>query len=215
MNEIENRKTQDVMQTLFFAMDAIRWNLKNCGEGLTKPFNCFDLTAFEYSDQEMKLTRGLRPNVLTEDATQNSKVLQLFGKLDSNEYREGMDIFIYDIEGRKKVYEFNTIKALDNRSIILSKKLKNDFSQGADVIPLKVVQFKFYEKERLLKMRTGKQPWRVLAESATDFHITFFSEEKSVLYRIEIRNKEQLRGYVFLPPWIIGHCLSPGKTERY
>ena len=34
--------------------------------------------------------------------------------------------------------------------------------------------------------------------SLTDFFISFFDDSKSVLYRLEINNREQVRGYIFL-----------------
>lgn len=39
---------------------------------------------------------------------------------------------------------------------------------------------------------------KLMILDVTDFKVTFFPEAKSVLYRIKLDGKEQIRGYIFL-----------------
>jgi hypothetical protein len=58
--------------------------------------------------------------------------------------------------------------------------------------------YRFDLEERTLTRRIGLKRPEVFLEGVSDFYITFFPESRSVLYRIELNNKESIRGYIFL-----------------
>jgi len=80
----------------------------------------------------------------------------------------------------------------------LKNPLQNDFPANSPVLVLKKVEYKFYSAQRLLKRKTDKGNFQPLLEEVSDFYVTFFPDANSVLYRIEVNKKEQIRGYIFL-----------------
>lgn len=38
----------------------------------------------------------------------------------------------------------------------------------------------------------------IFLNNVTDFHFSFFKDSNSIIYRIDINNKEQVRGYLYL-----------------
>jgi hypothetical protein len=63
---------------------------------------------------------------------------------------------------------------------------------------LKEVEYKHYAEQNILKRKVNKGYFQPLIEGVTDFYVKFFPESCSVLYRIEVNKKEQIRGYIFL-----------------
>ena len=57
----------------------------------------------------------------------------------------------------------------------------------------KKIEWRFDPKNRSLE-RAGK----LMILDVTDFMVQYFPEANSVLYRIELDGKEQIRGYIFL-----------------
>jgi hypothetical protein len=55
-----------------------------------------------------------------------------------------------------------------------------------------------YDQQNTLKRKTDGGYFQPLIENVTEFYVNFFPEAYSVLYRIEVNKKEQIRGYVFL-----------------
>lgn len=53
------------------------------------------------------------------------------------------------------------------------------------------------EKSELLR-QTPKEKYTAQLKDVSSFYITYFEGSQSVLYRIEMNNKEQIRGYVWL-----------------
>ncbi|UCH94005.1 MAG: hypothetical protein JSV88_27575 [Candidatus Aminicenantes bacterium] len=84
-------------------------------------------------------------------------------------------------------------------------KLLNDISQFPDfpgssmIIVLKEVEYKYYPDQEALKRKVNKGGFLLFFEEVTDFFVKYFPESCSVLYRIELNRKEQIRGYIFLP----------------
>ena len=83
-------------------------------------------------------------------------------------------------------------------ALVLKNPLQNDFPGNSPVLVLKKVEYKFYPAQRLLKRKTDKGNFQPLLEEVSDFYVTFFPDANSVLYRIEVNKKEQIRGYIFL-----------------
>jgi hypothetical protein len=60
------------------------------------------------------------------------------------------------------------------------------------------VEYKIYPSQSALKRKVNSGYFQPMLEKVTDFNVTYFPEAISVLYRIEIDKKEQIRGYIFL-----------------
>ncbi len=109
-------------------------------------------------------------------------------------------VLIYDTENN--CFEFNEIEDIEKGSnydtISLAKNTKNRYEKSSVIIILKTVVFKYYMKEQVLKRKTDRGYFQPMIDNVTDFYLKYFPESKSLLYRIEVGHKEQIRGYIFL-----------------
>jgi len=64
---------------------------------------------------------------------------------------------------------------------------------------IRIVNYRYHPKCQMLTRRQGQAKAEVVITNVSDFFISYFPESQSVLYRIEINNREQVRGYVFMP----------------
>ena len=60
------------------------------------------------------------------------------------------------------------------------------------------VEYRFDQEQKKLTRRVNRNKAETVLDGVTDFYINYFQESKSVLYRIEMNGKEQIRGYIFL-----------------
>ena len=60
------------------------------------------------------------------------------------------------------------------------------------------ILYRFDPERKVLTRQVNRQREETFLEGVTDFYITHFPESRSVLYRIEVNGKEQIRGYIFL-----------------
>ncbi len=68
--------------------------------------------------------------------------------------------------------------------------------EGADRI--ETVAYKYFPKLGALRRKVNNGHWNTLLDHVTDFYVTYFPDANSILYRIELIKKEQIRGYIFL-----------------
>ena len=122
---------------------------------------------------------------------------QLGLKIAANEFfKSGRAVLIYDLASQ--AWEMNEIRDRQNGILILKNPLHNDYPLNSIVVALKKVEYRFYPAQRVLKRKADKKNFQPLLEDVSDFYVTFFPDANSVLYRIEVNKKEQIRGYIFL-----------------
>lgn len=181
------------LEALFNTVDMIRSDLTKCGMRLQEASKYFHFPLFEYSDTSFKVTYGIEDEFLLQD----SKVGEASITVNRNEYFQTKKrIVIYDPV--KETYEVNEIKSLNNNQVILLNTLQNNYCRNSIAVVLKEVEYKLYSQQNALKRKVNKGFFQPLIEDVTDFNIRFYPESRSVLYRIEINKKEQIRGYIFL-----------------
>ncbi len=120
-----------------------------------------------------------------------------FLKIAKNEFfKKDKIVLIYDPLGQ--VWEFNEVSDFIGGVVALKNPLQHDFPGNSPVLALKKVEYRFYPAQHVLKRKSDKGNFQPLLEEVTDFYVTFFPDANSVLYRIEVNKKEQIRGYIFL-----------------
>ena len=184
---------QQVLESLFFTVDTIKSDLTKCGMRLQEAKRYFNLPLFKHTQTSFQTTYGVASESLTEDTFQDGSSVRAEKNIF---FKKGAKILIYNLE--KQNYEMNQIKNINGNTILLKNGLINDYLQGSTVIVLKECEFKLYKNQKILKRKAGRGYFQPLIEKVTDFYITYFPDANSVLYRIEINNKEQVRGYIFL-----------------
>ena len=63
--------------------------------------------------------------------------------------------------------------------------------------PIKT-SYRYFPDQRTLKRKADGGDFQPLLEEVSDFYVTYFPDANSVLYRIVVNKKEQIRGYIFL-----------------
>ncbi len=87
----------------------------------------------------------------------------------------------------------------------LPESRKPVFECGSDYFTVrfkeKTVQtilYRFDLERKVLTRQVNRKRTETVLDCVSDFYITFFPESKSVLYRIEVNGRENIRGYIFL-----------------
>lgn len=194
-----NRCTQKIidnqqrLESIFHTVDTLKSDLTNCGMRLQEASDTFGFATFEHTDQSLRVLYGVGEEALLEGGFQGEVAITI----NRNEFfSRRKEVLIYDKE--RGCYEFNRIDKYEGDRLLLYYELQNDYSEYSTVVVLKEVQYKIYEDQKSLKRKVNRGYFQPMIEEVTDFNITYYPESVSVLYRIEINNKEQVRGYIFL-----------------
>jgi competence protein ComGF len=184
---------QERLEAIFHTVDTIKSDLNKCGMRLQEASKFFNIPCFESFQGNFKVTYGLADEELLENALQGQQTL----KIAKNEFfKKDKAVLIYNL--KQQVCEFNEIEDFSGGALVLKSPLQSDFPVNSPVLMLKKVEYKFYPSQRMLKRKADKGNFQPLLEEVSDFYVTFFPDANSVLYRIEVNKKEQIRGYIFL-----------------
>ncbi|MCK4766477.1 MAG: type II secretion system protein [Candidatus Aminicenantes bacterium] len=184
---------QQVMESIFHTIDSLRSDLTKCGMRLQEASKHFDISLFENSGSSFKLVYGLQSEALKAEAYKGETTVSI----DRNDYfKKRKTVLIYNIEN--KTFEFNEIEEIDGDTLVLALALQNDYPEKSCIVVLKRVEYKLYDKENVLKRKLDRGYFQPIVENVSDFSVTFFPDANSVLYRVEVNEREQIRGYIFL-----------------
>ncbi len=184
---------QQLLESIFHAVDTIRLDLTKCGMRLQEAGKHFNIPLFENTNDSFKLLYGLQSEVLLDNAFKGEKVV-IINKNDF--FKKSKKVLIYNTDHDQ--HEFNEIAGTNGDELILAYNLQNDYSKNSNIVAIKEVEYKLYAKENVLKRKLNGGYFQPLTENVTDFYVHFFPEVNSVLYRIEVNKREQVRGYIFL-----------------
>lgn len=187
--------SSEKMESIFHTVELIREDLIQCGMRLMEPAKFLGFPLFVNSDYSFKVVYGIENEMLSVDAKKSETAIKINRK-KKNLFKKGKNILIYDPDNRN--YEVNEIRAVDGHRLILVTGLQYDYPINSSVVLLKVVEYKHYAKQNILKRKVNNGYFQPMINEVTDFYVKFFPEFCSVLYQIEIENKEQIRGYIFM-----------------
>lgn len=184
---------QQRLEAIFHAVDAIKSDLNKCGMRLQEVPPGGGLVPFAASPGAFSCTYGLADEPLLEGALRGQQSLRVAA---GECFRKGRAVLLFDPS--RRAWEQNEVQYRLDGAMVLARPLQNDFPRHSAVVALKRVEYKYYPAQRTLKRRSDNGAFQPLLEEVSDFYVTFFPDANSVLYRIEIDRKEQVRGYVFL-----------------
>jgi len=185
--------SQERLEAIFHTVDTIKCDLNKCGMRLQEARQFFPLAPFAAAAGGFACSYGLADEPLLEGALRGQMTL----KIAANEFfKKDKALLIYNLS--KQAWEMNEIADLSGGTLVLKNPLQNDFALSSTVVALKKVEYKYYPAQGVLKRKTDKGNFQPLLEEVSDFYVTFFPDANSVLYRIEVNKKEQVRGYIFL-----------------
>jgi hypothetical protein len=184
---------QQRLEGIFRTVDTIKSDLGKCGMRLQEAARLFSIPLFEPFESGFKLNFGSGSETLLANAYRGDLELRT---APNDFFQKDKMILIYNAE--YEVFEYNQIAGANSGVINLKTKLKNDYLPGSVAVVFRQVEYKYFNAQRIIKRKSDRGYFQPLLEEVTDFFVTFFPESKSVLYRIEINRKEQIRGYIFL-----------------
>ncbi|GEM_PF-585418 len=184
---------QQKMEAIFHTVDMIRSDLTKCGMRLQEASRFFSFPLFDFTDYSFKVVYGLQSENLLAEAPAGTNIILA----NKNEYfQKKKKIIIYD--PYREYYETNEIASVKGNQLTLLQTLKNPYSNQAVAVVVKEVEYKLYPAQNTLKRKINQGYFQPIIEEVTDFNITFYPDVFSVLYRIEVNHKQQIRGYIFL-----------------
>lgn len=184
---------QQLLESLFFTVDTIKNDLTKCGMRLQEAASMFDIELFTHTQSGFKVIYGLATEELERNSYEGDKIIEVSGK---DFVKKGRRILIYDIVSKR--FEFSRVQKVDGCQLYLESGLTNEHLKHSIVVPLKEIEMKLYKKEKVIKRKIDKGYFQPVIEGVTDFYLSYFEDSNSVLYRLEINRKEQVRGYIFL-----------------
>lgn len=184
---------QQRLEGIFRTVDTIKSDLGKCGMRLQEAARLFPIPPFERFETGFKLNFGSGSETLLANAYKGDLVLRTAA---NDFFQKDKMLLVYNAE--HEVFEFNQIAATTDGDLTLKSKLKNDYLAGSTAVVYKQVEYKYFAGQQAIKRKSDRGSFQPLLEEVTDFFVTFFPESKSVLYRIEVNRKEQIRGYIFL-----------------
>lgn len=184
---------QERLEAIFHALDTLKADLNKCGMRLKEARQLCAIAPFSSAVGSFTCTYGLADEQLLKNAVKGQQSL----KIAANEiFKPGRDVLIYDLASQ--AWETNEIESQLDGTLVLKNPLQHDYPINSMVVALKKVEYKFYPAQRVLKRKADSGNFQSLLEDVSDFYVTYFPDAKSVLYRIEVNKKEQIRGYIFL-----------------
>lgn len=181
------------LEAIFHTVDTIKSDLNKCGMRLQSCREFSKISPFTISTGSFTCTYGNADEQLLENVVKGQQRLQVVA---NDLFKKDRSILIYDLIS--KAWEINEIKSRLDGALVLKNPLQNDYPPNCRVVALKKVEYKFYPSQHILKRKADKGCFHPLLEGVSDFYVTYFPDANSVLYRIEIDKKEQIRGYIFL-----------------
>jgi len=184
---------QQVMESIFHTVDTMRSDLTKCGMRLYEVKQHFDISLFESTESSFKLVYGLQSECLQEDSFRGNKIVTIH----KNDYfKKGKTVVIYNTGSG--AFEFNEIEDVDGNNLVLANRLSSDYAKNSCIVVLRQVEYRLYDKQSVLKRKLDKGYFQPMTENVSDFAVTFFPESNSVYYRIEVNQREQIMGYIYL-----------------
>ena len=185
--------SQERLEAIFHTVDTLKSDLNKCGMRLQEARQFLGIAPFAATTGGFAASYGIADESLLEGAARG----QLTLKIAADElFKKDKPVLIYNLA--KQAWEMNEIADRLGGVLVLKNPLQNDFAQASTVVALKKVEYKYYPGQRVLKRKTDKGNFQPLLEEVSDFYVTFFPDANSLLYRIEVNKKEQVRGYIFL-----------------
>ena len=187
------KSNQVVLESIFYTVDVLKSDLSKCGMRLQEASWYFNMELFSHTDNSLKVLYGMHAGTLAGESSKGENRVYLE---DADCFSKGSGVIIYHLDSES--FEMNKVKKVSGSYLELKENLKYDYPQEAHMIAVREVEYKHYEKQGILKRKLNGGYFQPMIERVTDFYIAYFPDVNSVLYRLEINNREQVRGYIFL-----------------
>jgi hypothetical protein len=186
-------RAQDRLESIFVTVDTIKSDLGKCGQRLQEAARDFGFFPFRMVGSGFLLFYGTGSEPLTEDAAGDDSSIRIAA---TALFPSGRTLLLYNSD--LQACQWNEAAGTRNGKLLLRDKLKSGFPAGSEVVAVRQVEYRWDNQARILRRRIDGGGFQPLLEEVSDFYVAYFADSQSVLYRIEVDKKEQVRGYLFL-----------------
>lgn len=186
-------RSQDRLEGIFLTVDMLKSDLGKCGQRLQEAARDVAVTPFSLASGGFKMLYGTVSEPLAADAVCDGKSVSV---VSAGLFPRGRTLLLYNSD--RQTCQWNEVAETRDGQLLLKEKLKFDFPAGSETVAIRQVEYRWDGKAKTLKRRSDSGGFQPLLEDVSDFYVAYFAESQSVLYRIEIDQKEQVRGYLFL-----------------
>lgn len=192
MNHKSTLESLDYMKSLFHTADRFKADFSKCGEKMTEVEKYFDIKLFDYSENRIKCTYGLRKKTIENNISKGENIF----RMDNLDYfSKGRKVLIYSIDNL--IYEFNTIDEIMGNCLVLSRGLQHDYPEGATIVVIREIEYKYYPIREILKRRIDRGRFQTITRKVTFLSIFYHEHSKLVRYWVKVK-KAELKSYVLL-----------------
>jgi len=189
---------QQRLEAIFHAIDTLRADIENCGMRLQEPL-ALDFPVVTCADDHTRcsLLVGRDDAIVVAPVAPGTSDVRI---TPMAELAARDSVLIFEPFSRLCVPGQLTQVATvgEETHLTLTEPLLEPIPAAATLVALRRVEYRWFAGERVLKRKADRGTFQPLLEGVTDFFFTFFPEDRTVLYRIEVDRREQLRGYLFL-----------------
>ncbi len=186
-------RKQDEQEEIFHVVDLLRKDLATCGMRLSLSDKLLNLNLLTTDKQEIKITYGISDSILMQEGIKGSEAIEV---KDSKGIKKDKQIIIQNFFSNT-AQKINVLRR-DKNTLILEEPLQYNFSTGSSVILIKEISYKWFKDKKILKRKVDKGYFQPLMEGVSDFTYKYFADNQSLVYKMEINKKAQVRGYIFL-----------------
>jgi hypothetical protein len=187
--------SQERLEAIFNSVDSIKADLNKCGMRLQEAKGKFNIPCFVNSKDSFEATYGLADLMTSSEGIKGRTEIDIPAE-ESHHFAKNQRILLYNAEQGRS--EINSTIRCENGTLYLQNELANYYACNSIIIILRTAKY-FYDSKRLsLKRRVDGGKYAELMGGVSDFYVAHFPDANSVLYRIEVEKKEQIRGYIFM-----------------
>jgi len=181
-------------ESIFFALDRIRFDLHIGGQGLLNPISLGILEPFDLENDHCLIFIREKIIQLENDLVSGQTYIQLKNTMDLKKDRI-LCIFNPQLGEIKKIAE------IDSAGISLSSQLENSYQlDTTTVLLIRTISFYVDEKSLILRRKINNSPAQPLLEDVRDFECFFNQENKLIYIRIHMNKEEdKFHEIIFIP----------------
>lgn len=186
-------KNQENLEAIFLTVDTMKSDLSKCGMRLKDQRDAYCSSLFTPLKSGFSIKFGSACLFNTVEAEKGAFIIPV----EKNTIRAGKStLFIKNnLSGECFTAE---AKSINSRSVRLNSPLRSPIPAWCSIILVKTIEYKYCKSSETVKRKINRGHFQPLLSNVTDFYINYYPDTLSVLYRLEINKKEQVRGYIFL-----------------
>lgn len=183
--------SQERLEALFNTVDFFKSDMSSCGKLLIEAQNFLPPFCCETAPHKLTIRLGTAVETLSTPVMAQSKTLDI----ETSEYfAAGKEILIYDPVTKHS--EWTYIENKSKSQLCLEACLKQDYSTGSRLIAIKTICYQHDPSQQILRRKVDQSPAQPMLEEVKDFYFSFFPQQASILYQLELSTGEQVRGYI-------------------